>query len=281
MKKKIIGVVLLIIGVVIGILGVLMIIQDKESGKLMKEAIYVGDSALQAENDGKIVIVTGELDLLEPAYDSELGITFYSPKVIRNAQNIKWLKNLVESKRYDEDMYGWEWTTMLSENNTYCGKAMVNEYKLSEDLLKNIPTLDVYKDYDESDLAEAKLILTEDANFTQKYFLEDLEWRGPENMGYYFSLSYNPENYDDVIRYYYSAYLPESHNGITVIGVQNGDTLDLQKDLVEHSFMDNKLTRDEVVKQFNSTNMAALIASIIISLGCILGGVFIIRRSYR
>ena len=100
-------------------------------------------------------------------------------------------------------------------------------------------------------------------------------------MGYYFSLSYNPENYDDVIRYYYSAYLPESHNGITVIGVQNGDTLDLQKDLVEHSFMDNKLTRDEVVKQFNSTNMAALIASIIISLGCILGGVFIIRRSYR
>ena len=106
MKKKIIGVVLLIIGVVIGVLGVLMIIQDKESGKLMKEAIYVGDSALQAENDGKIVIVTGELDLLEPAYDSELGITFYSPKVIRNAQNIKWMKNLVESERYDEDMYG-------------------------------------------------------------------------------------------------------------------------------------------------------------------------------
>ncbi len=279
MKRKIIGVVLLIIGVLTGILGVFMLIGNNESASLIKEAIYVGGSALQAENDGKLIIVTGELSLLEPAYDSELGITFDSPKATRHAQNIKWMKNLVESNRYEEDMFGWEWVQMLSENNTYYGKAAVNEFKLSDDMLEHFPVADICRDYEESDLAGAGLILIEDINYTQIYFLEDAVWRGPENMGYYHTTSYNPKKYDDVIRYYYHVYLPENHDGITVIGVQNGDTLDLHKNLLQHSFMDGKLTRDDVMKQFNRTNMAGLIVFVIISLGClILGGVFVSRR---
>ncbi len=279
MKQKIIGTLLLIIGVITGILGIVMLIGSNKGAGLIKEAIYVDESTLQAENDGKLVIVTGDLNLLESAFDSELGITFDSPKVVRNMQNIKWVKNLEVSRQYDVSMYGWEWANLLSENNVYYGKAMVREFKLSENLLKNFPTPDTYRDYDELELNKAQLTLIEDTNYTQKYFLEDLVWQGPEDMGYYYEISYNPKNYDDVIRYYYYAYLPKNHDGITVIGIQNGDTLDLHEDLSQHSFMSGTLTQNEVMEQFQSTNMVGLITCIVISLGClIIGSIFVLRR---
>lgn len=39
----------------------------------LKQAVYVGTGGYDPANDGKIVIVCGKLELLEPAYDEDLG----------------------------------------------------------------------------------------------------------------------------------------------------------------------------------------------------------------
>lgn len=278
MKNKIIGIVLLIIGAMTVSLGIFMLMGSSKGGALIKDAIYVGESPWQAENEGELIIVTGDLNLTESAYDTELGITLNSPRVIKHAQNIKWKKNLQESKKRDKNMFGWEWETLILENNTYYGEAMVNDFKLSNNLLEKIPISETYKDYNESELNEVGLILIEDTDFVQRYFIEDLVWRGPDNMGYYFDFAINPDNYDDVIRYYYSAYIPEDHDGITAIGIQNQDTLDLHEDISSNSFMDGKLNQDEVIKQFKSSSNIAFITSMVIGIAClIIGRVFIVR----
>ena len=281
MKGKIIGAIFLFVGVVTLILGFSMLGGTSESGDLIKEAIYLGEASWQAENDGKLVIVTGEIDLIEPAYDSELGISFNSPRVVRHAQNIKWKKSLEESKKRDKDMFGWKWEGVVSEDNTYYGEAMVNEFKISPNLLEKLALNDIYHDYKEEELNQVDMTLIEDDNFSQRYFIEDLVWRGPENMGYYFTNTFNPENYDDVIRYYYSAYLAENHDGITVIGIQNKDVLDLHETISHHSFMEGKLSQDQVMEQFKTTNSIAFMTSILMGLVCLIIGVIFIVRSNK
>ena len=46
------------------------------------DVVYVGQGSYDPANDGKIVIVCGELKVLEPAYDDELGLTIYAPRAI-------------------------------------------------------------------------------------------------------------------------------------------------------------------------------------------------------
>ena len=51
------------------------------------DVVYVGQGSYDPANDGKIVIVCGELKVLEPAYDDELGLTIYAPRAMRSEKN--------------------------------------------------------------------------------------------------------------------------------------------------------------------------------------------------
>ena len=53
------------------------------------DVVYVGQGSYDPANDGKIVIVCGELKVLEPAYDDELGLTIYAPGAMRSAKKLK------------------------------------------------------------------------------------------------------------------------------------------------------------------------------------------------
>ena len=77
MLKKIGGVILVIVGLFFSIATVKMIFVDLPKAKSsMKDAIYVGEDAIDEKNDGKIVIVCGKFELTQPSYDEELGISF-------------------------------------------------------------------------------------------------------------------------------------------------------------------------------------------------------------
>ena len=65
------------------------------------DVVYVGQGSYDPENDGKTVIVCGELKVLEPAYDDELGLTIQAPYAMRRAQKLKkermeWFDDRVE-----------------------------------------------------------------------------------------------------------------------------------------------------------------------------------------
>lgn len=69
------------------------------------DIVYVGQGSYDPANDGKIVIVCGELKVLEPAYDDELGLTIHAPRAMRKCKKI-------EAERmecsYDRGKYGME-----------------------------------------------------------------------------------------------------------------------------------------------------------------------------
>ena len=50
------------------------------------DVVYVGQGSYDPANDGKTVIVCGELKVLEPAYDDELGLTIDAPRAMRSAK---------------------------------------------------------------------------------------------------------------------------------------------------------------------------------------------------
>ena len=64
------------------------------------DVVYVGQGSYDPANDGKTVIVCGELKVLEPAYDDELGLTIHAPRAMRSAKKLKlkeWNGSMTES----------------------------------------------------------------------------------------------------------------------------------------------------------------------------------------
>ena len=87
--KKIAGVLIILIGIYFMVSSLKMIFVDAPKMKAaLKEAVYVGESAIDPANDGKIVIVCGAFELTEPAYDDELGLSINSIRVSRAKQTI-------------------------------------------------------------------------------------------------------------------------------------------------------------------------------------------------
>ena len=99
------------------------------------DVVYVGQGSYDPANDGKTVIVCGELKVLEPAYDDELGLTIDAPRAMRSAKKMKLKKwNLPAT---EENM---EWNSDLGVGGMeiFQGKADVGAYHLSEEFIDNL-----------------------------------------------------------------------------------------------------------------------------------------------
>ena len=99
------------------------------------DVVYVGQGSYDPANDGKVVIVCGELKVLEQAYDDELGLTIDAPRAMRSAKKMKLKKwNLPAT---EENM---EWNSDLGVGGMeiFQGKADVGAYHLSEEFIDNL-----------------------------------------------------------------------------------------------------------------------------------------------
>ena len=85
------------------------------------DVVYVGQGSYDPANDGKIVIVCGELKVLEPAYDDELGLTIYAPRAMRSAKKMKLKKwNLPateENMEWNPDLGVVEWKSSRAQQS--------------------------------------------------------------------------------------------------------------------------------------------------------------------
>ena len=138
MLKKIGGVILVIVGLFFSIATVKMLFVDLPKAKSsMKDAVYVGEDAIDKKNDGKVVIVCGEFELTQPSYDEELGISFDTIRAARTKQTLERTKNTAslteaekENMTAEEKLYGiLEWNTGLSEDITL-GEGKIGNYTL-------------------------------------------------------------------------------------------------------------------------------------------------------
>ena len=172
------------------------------------DVVYVGQGSYDSANDGKIVIVCGELKVLEPAYDDELGLTLYAPRAMRSAKKMKLKKwNLPATK---ENM---EWNSDLGVGalEIFLGEADVGNYHLSDEFLDNLMLGREYE-FDEETLSEAGLAILTDRKYRGEKFI------GTQRMG-------RGVFEEGDRRYYYS--VPDQSDGdmVTVIGIQDQGTL--------------------------------------------------------
>lgn len=170
--------------------------------------VYVGQGSYDPANDGKIVIVCGELKVLEPAYDDELGLTLYAPRAMRSEKKMKLKKwNLPATK---ENM---EWNSDLGVGalEIFLGEADVGTYHLSDEFLDNLMLGREYE-FDEETLEEAGLTILTDRKYRGEKFI------GTQRMG-------RGVFEEGDRRYQYS--VPDQSDGdmVTVIGIQDQGTL--------------------------------------------------------
>ena len=170
------------------------------------DVVYVGQGSYDPANDGKIVIVCGELKVLEPAYDDELGLTIHAPRAMRSAKKLKkkeWNGSMTESNR--------EWNSDMGGMGIFQGKADVGAYHLSEEFIEQLMLARQYE-FDEETLSEAGLAILTDRKYSGEKFI------GTQRMG--------REVFEEGNRrYQYS--VPHQSDGdmVTVIGIQEQGAL--------------------------------------------------------
>ena len=172
------------------------------------DVVYVGQGSYDPANDGKIVIVCGELKVLEPAYDDELGLTIQAPRAMRSAKKMELKKwNLPAT---EENM---EWNSDLGVGalEVFLGEADVGTYHLSDEFLDNLMVGKEYE-FDDETLEEVGLTILTDRKYRGEKFI------GTQRMG-------RGVFEEGARRYQYS--VPDQSDGdmVTVIGIQEQGTL--------------------------------------------------------
>ena len=172
------------------------------------DVVYVGQGSYDPANDGKIVIVCGELKVLEPAYDDKLGLTIYAPGAMRSAKKMKLKKwNLPAT---EENM---EWNSDLGVGGmeSFQGAADVGDYHLSQEFIEQLMLGREYE-FDEETLSEAGLAILTDRKYRGEKFI------GTQRMG--------REIFEEGDRrYQYSVPYQSDGDMVTVIGIQEQGTL--------------------------------------------------------
>ena len=193
------------------------------------DVVYVGQGSYDPANDGKTVIVCGELKVLEPAYDDELGLTIHAPRAMRSATKLKlkeWNGSMTEDNM--------EWNSDMGGMGIFQGKADVGAYHLSEEFIEQLMLGREYE-FDEETLSEAGLAILTDRKYRGEKFI------GTQRMG--------REVFEEGDRRYQYA-VPYQSDGdmVTVIGIQEQGTLTYVKGATPN-MLSGELDKKTALKQ--------------------------------
>ena len=199
-------------------------------------------------NDGKIVIVCGELKVLEPAYDDELGLTIYAPRAMRSAKKMKLKKwNLPAT---EENM---EWNSDLGVGGMeiFQGAADVGDYHLSEEFIEQLMLGREYE-FDEETLSEAGLAILTDRKYRGEKFI------GTQRMG--------REIFEEGDRrYQYSVPYQSDGDMVTVIGIQEQGTLTYVKGATPN-MLSGELDKKTALKKGGMTSGGVSIFRVVLTI---------------
>ncbi len=115
-----------------------------KAARTLETAIPLDEPIALSENEGKLVILQGELSMIEPATCPKLGLTFDSPVVNRHSESFH--------SRYKR---GKRWRNVNTISLT--GRAAVGDFEIAPDLLA---LLDAKTDLHEFDLPDGATLYT-------------------------------------------------------------------------------------------------------------------------
>ena len=228
------------------------------------DVVYVGQGSYDPANDGKTVIVCGEMKIVEPAYDDEIGISFDTMRVMRKAQTLKLTdkETKIEARGYYNKYL--EWSSGLSEMKDYTAKVDVGGFHLDQEYMDRI-MLDGRAQYDEEKLNQQGYSVVKDRNYSQTFFIQPMD----QTKRY-------PQEGD--FRYEYSSSKYGNGSTVTVIGIQDGDTLRFTGSAAD-CMREGELTKEEFREENRKGGVGSVIMGIILPLAFILGGIFLLISS--
>jgi len=255
MAKKIIGIVLVVIGIFTAFLGVKAMNQTPEAVEKLESAVYVADAKVYPENEGKIVIVPGKLNVQANVIDKETGLELPTIKATRQ----KWRAVGVKA---DGIGYDWSWTND-GMNETICGEATVGEFKLYEGMLNGLNVSVEYDDFSSSQLKKAGLMEYSGYVVTDGVYIDD-------NKGGHTRYK---DDYKDAARYKYRIMPMDGELEYTFVGVQKNGALVRDDSLGLIASSEGILNFDEVLAKNESNNTAGNIFAFVTAALFVGGGV--------
>lgn len=258
--RKIIGVILLGVGLLIAVLMFKGLFGSDKVAKL-KDAVYVGQAdEINPENDGKVVIVTGELQITEPAHDDVTGVSFDSLRAWRTSGKVGYSTTEKEKNK--------DWSWIFTEVQTYNGKGKIGNYILSDEYIDSLMASGgTYQDYDKDMLAQLGYAFYEFKKESQGYYIMPIEQieRGVA--------------LEDV-RHKYSIVDYQSGDVVTTVGVQEGNTLKLLPG-ISKKLMNGEVTKEEFIKKNRKSNTVKLLFGLLFGvIFIVVGGNLLFRKEF-
>lgn len=196
----------------------LMDVPDRKAQ--LEGAVVVENGKILPENEGKLVIVRGAVDMLAPVYDDQLNITINSPKATRQRQ-------VYEETGKNDDRYEWEWVS--KENTTMLGEAKIGAFRLDDSVLNAFPVDVDYHDFDsaqvrgynvvETGLGASRTVILPYGGYYYDDRIIDIDTAADTVS---FEAMYAREG---TIAYSYKAFDYDKPREMTVVAVQKGDAL--------------------------------------------------------
>ena len=281
MKKRIIGIVLVIAALCTVLLGVKAGGNASGNQEIIKDAVYVADGKVLPENEGKVVIVNGTLEAPLPFVDDETGIELDSIVAYRRVEKAR-----VELGTEDE-VDTWSWDSTLNENDFGGSKKLVapgvtlGEFEVAEILMQPVPTFGELDEFYIGEDYDAEWYIFEDDGMDYLYQLEYMPLE--DGTVYYDSflddnLTSKQKN-EGTLRVRYDVVEDGTSMDYTIIGLQKNGKLEEVEELDLIAAVSGHLTPEEMLGYAESSNTTALIAAAVIALAFAIPGVIMLVKA--
>lgn len=222
-------------------------------GPEWSDATYVKDAKVDPENEGKLVAISGYPVVLENAKDDLIGVSFDSPLVRRYVDKLTWDRINEEWKEKavkagtSDDGY---------ENGILTGLISIGEFEIDPELMTRLSVLN--REVKEDDFSAEDIAHMNDTGYISN-----------ETTTLYYRTS--AVLFKETYQVRWKMWEPKEDQGLTVVGVQKGNTLTyepLNASCSEDKFMDEEAFNERTGgSSVNPRYISAIMALIFILLG--------------
>lgn len=282
---KVKGAVMLAVGAFVAIGCIITSVSSPKTAEKVKSAVYVEDGRVLAENEGKLVVISGklvsELPLIDSVTDVELPcitakrlVQVYTEKETSEEISREW--EPVNEDYTKEGNYGINTEKLVS--SVLIAPTSLGEFNISDELLMPISRSEDITSYDEDNLKQNGWELFDiNDSYGHKYYIsadESLPGKRTVSKNSIFSHS------DEVgkVRVRYTRIPSDDPLVYTLIGIQKGNTLVKADNLDVPSVYKGELTPEDIADKETGNPKSLMI------FGIIVGGVLIffgIRKLIR
>lgn len=225
MKKS--TIILLSAGAVLLALGIALFAFAPAQNTYLKSAVYLEEPVILPENNGKLVILHGQVETTETAYDATYGLSIEAPLAIRYDE--------VYTKSFVDNAWQWGWTEQGTD--TVMGKAKLGDFELDAEILRRISAKTDYSAFNSREAIWYNLPVADGKTYIVKKGADYYAPTADRSAG---------DQYEGTVASCYKVLDPAQAGEITLVGVQSGSRL-LISDTPEETMHAGVVTQAELV----------------------------------